>query len=79
MQDALIDALTFNAGLILFLYVFGKVFSINYFAELDEDTLILAIFVASIFLISIPTDKYYKNIRKRTSKLFGGKNGKKHK
>jgi len=71
-KKVIMDSLTFNSGLILFLYLFGTITSINYFTNIDEFLLLAAIFIAAIYLISI-ADEYYKNIRnkiKRSAKKW---------
>ena len=78
IKNSIIDSITFGSGLVLFLYLFGKIFSINYLSQIDESALLLAIFLASIFLMSFAADKYYKEISKFIKKLWG-KNGKKYK
>lgn len=76
VRNSLIDAITFNSGLSLFLYLFGNIFSINYLTDINEDSFLLAILIAGLFLMST-ADRYYKEIRKSikklSKKLKGGK------
>ncbi|GEM_PF-5841940 len=81
IKNSLIDAVTFNSGLMLFLYLFGKVFSLAYFADLGEDSLLFAILIASVVLMSASADKYYSQIKNKINYFKRGrrkKNGKKH-
>ena len=64
-QDSIIDALTFGSGLILFLYLVGKTLNIAFLTNIDEFSLLLAILIASIFLLSASADKYFKRRKKK--------------
>jgi len=73
VRNSIINAITFNSGLMLFLYVIGNVLSIDYFKTISEDLFLFAILVASVVLMSSSGDKYYSEIKK---KIKGGKSGK---
>lgn len=70
IRNSLIDSITFNAGLILFLYMVGEIFSIGYISQINEDLNLFAILIASMVLMSHAGDKYYISIKK----LFKRKN-----
>lgn len=70
IRNSLMEAVTFTSGLMLFLYLFGKVTSIEYFSNLNEESLLFAILVASVVLMSVAGDKYYTEIKKRIKKII---------
>jgi surface polysaccharide O-acyltransferase-like enzyme len=76
ITEVLIDAVTFNLGLSLFLYVLlGKVLQMSAFANMSGDYLVLACLIASFALMSSAADGYYKSAKKQGAKIWGGKNG----
>lgn len=66
-SGAIIDSITFSAGVIMILYLIGLAWEIEYLKGIDEFSLGLALIVASIALIADILDKY-KNINKKKKK-----------
>lgn len=58
--DIAIDSVTLSSGVVLFLYLFGLALDFEYFKQIDEFSLLIALFIAGISLISSATDKYKK-------------------
>ena len=55
--DSIIDAITLNSGVILLLFLIGKVFDINYLSEIDDFALYLGLLIAGLVIIGGSIDK----------------------
>ena len=75
--DLAVDAITITSGVVLFLYILGIATNLEYFKEIDELSLFIALFIGGISLISSVTDKY-KNKNKVRKHITPKQNGKKH-
>ncbi|MBT4539741.1 hypothetical protein HOC32_05625 [Candidatus Woesearchaeota archaeon] len=54
---SIIDAMTLNSGIIVLLYVVGKVFIWEYLTEIDNYALYIALIIAGLVIIADAIDK----------------------
>ena len=54
---SIIDAITLNSGIIVLLYVAGKVFIWEYLTEIDNYALYIALIIAGLVIIADAIDK----------------------
>jgi hypothetical protein len=55
--DSIMDAITLCSGIILLLYLIGKVFQIEYLNKIDDFSLIIGLLIAGLVIIGGSIDK----------------------
>jgi|SRR3989344_6634583 len=54
---AIFDAIGLNSGILILLYVSGKIFTLNYFTEVDNYALYIALIIAGFIIVADAIDK----------------------
>ncbi len=60
VTNSFIDALTFNAGLTILLYLVGSFFSINFLSDIDNYALYTALLLSGFIMLADVIDKIKK-------------------
>jgi membrane protease YdiL (CAAX protease family) len=69
--DSIIDAVTLNSGIILLMFLIGKVFKIPYLSAIDDFALYIGLLIAGLVIIGGSVDKLRGNKNDKKKKRKG--------